>query len=218
MSAWSLTRRQVVFQVLTRLGVTAAEETPAAADAQLVERLMDQRLAELHRQGILWWKVQREGVSLPVAAAAAQVELPEDCLYPLALVWHQGGSAVPVELVAPGEFARLPDETASSGSPRLALATAGALRLWPVPAQAGHLRLVYQAMMQPGAPHQPPDLPDWGVRALVRMVAADAADSFGLTEARITRLNQEARLAEREIMRLLAPPEQGQSSQPPRSY
>lgn len=201
---YSRTREQLRSMVLRKLGVIGASTSVVSADADIVYEAIDLRLKEMHRRGVLWYKVDEVPVvfSLTSAVASARV-LTVDIQFPIILTIRDASVDEQVEIIGTVEWAKIPDKT-RTGLPEKALwAGSDEFMFYPIPIANTSARLTYQRIPHDTTAGSAVDAEIAIVRWVKDLVAYDVSDDFGIDEARISRFMKEAEIAERRIRALL---------------
>ena len=196
------TREQLATMILGKLGVLAAGETAPAEDTTLVYEGIDLRLKEMHRLGIFWRKVNKQSLSFTMTANVATASASADVLFPIAMTVRNVSVDDPVDIISIREYSQISNK-AESGVPTHALHNgSSSFIMWPVPTATTTVKLIYEKVADDTAASTAPDVEVSMLRWLRDIVAYDLADNFGVEEARIGRLRQEAMYAELQIRKL----------------
>jgi hypothetical protein len=194
--SWHPTLLTFVNRVLQKCGVLAAGETATAEDASLVMDVTDGTFKALHADGLLWWSVRTELIAF---SAGSDAELaPTDFAEAAFSYWT--GAAGRVRLIERGEFEAIVDK-GQVGAPELLFIDAGWLRVWPVPAADGVLRLTYQRALL-GSESVELDLPTALVKPMIDLIAAEVLPYFGVAPAVAARLERDAARATMTLRKL----------------
>lgn len=191
--------------VLRKLGVLGASTSVVSADADVVYEAIDLRLKELHKQGIIWRKVDKVPSTFSVTAGVATAHAAtNDILFPIKMMISDGSLDEPVEIIGAMEYARLEDKDVS-GIPTKALWKGSTeFAFHPIPVTGHTVKLTYEKIADDTSAGSAVDLDVSMLRSIKDMIAYDIADDFGVDEAKVQRLAQEAAMAEKTVRKLTA--------------
>lgn len=201
-TSFTRTREQIRSLVLIKLGVLASGGTVNSADADLVYEAIDLRLKEMHRLGIYWRKVDALPHAFTVTANVNSASASAEILFPISMTIRDGSNDEPVYIVSKRQYAEIEDKS-ETGRPTKALWMGSAtFTFWPVPTATTTARLVYERFADDTTAGSAPDVDVAMMRSLCNIITYDVADMFGIDEAKITRWQKEALMAERQIRSL----------------
>ena len=203
-TSFTRTREQLATLCLRKLGILAANQTAASADAELVYEAADLRLKEMHRLGIFWRKVDEAPLSFVVSAGVDTASATADILFPIALVIADGSRDEPVEIVNVRQFNAIEDKN-KTGLPVKALWEGDAkFRFWPVPRDTTTAKLVYEKIADDTTAGAAIDVDVSMLRWIRDIICYDLGDIYGKPEGTMLRWQQESIIAERNIRKLNA--------------
>lgn len=203
-TSFTRTREQLATLCLRKLGILAANQTAASADAELVYEAADLRLKEMHRLGIFWRKVEEVPLSFTVSAGNSTASATADILFPIALFIADSSRDEPVEIINVRQYAGIEDKD-QTGLPVKALWEGGAtFRLWPVPTTTTTAKLVYEKIADDTTAGAAIDVDVSMLRWIRDIICYDLGDIYGKPEGTMLRWQQEATIAERNIRKLNA--------------
>jgi len=202
-TTFTRTREQLRTLVLGKLGVYSVGETISSDDSNLVYEAIDLRLKEMHRLGVFWRKVTSVPVTFSLSASIATASAGAgEVLFPIRLTYTNGSQDDPIRIIGKDEYADIPDKT-RGGNPEVAMWKGGSeFIFYPVPTADGTGKLLYEKIADDTAASTAPDVEVSMMRWLKDIVAYDLGDHFGLPEARMVRLEREAKAAELNIRKL----------------
>lgn len=195
------TREQFRDMVLRKLRVLGVDRTPQGEEEAIVIEALDVRLKELHRLGVLWWKVSSTLTDVTLTANVATANAPSDILFPVTLHIRHNDEDLPVDLIDHRRFQEIGTKS-DTGIPEQAVLFGGAFRFYPVPDSSYTAKLTYQKIIDDSAASTAPDVIVSALRWLKDLVAYDCADDFRVPEPRMIRLEREAGVAERKLRAL----------------
>jgi len=197
------TREQLRSMVLRKLGVIGAATSVVSADADIVYEAIDLRLKELHKEGIIWRKVDKVPATFSVTAGVATAHAAtNDILFPIKMTVVDGGTDIPLDIIGAVEYSGL-EEKSAPGLPTKALWKGSTeFAFHPVPVSSSTVKLTYEKIADDTSAGSATDLDVSMLRSIKDMIAYDVADDFGVDEAKIQRLASEAQMAEKNIRRL----------------
>src|SRR3990167_965867 len=204
-TSFTRTREQLRSMVLRKLGVLGAATSVVSADADIVYEAIDLRLKELHKDGIIWRKVDKVPATFSVTAGVATAHAAtNDILFPIKMTVADGSVDEPVEIIGAIEYARLEDK-GLAGIPTKALWKGSTeFAFHPVPVTSSTVKVLYEKIADDTTAGAAADLDVSMLRSIKDMIAYDVSDDFGVDEAKIQRLAQEAKMAEKTIRKLTA--------------
>lgn len=202
-TSFTRTREQLRTLVLGKLGVYSVGETISSDDSDLVYEAIDLRLKEMHRLGIFWRKVTSVPVTCSLSASIATASAGAgEILFPIRLTYTNGSEDEPIRLVGKDEYADIPDKT-RGGNPEIAMWKGGSeFIFYPVPTANGTAKILYEKIADDTAASTAPDVEVSMMRWLKDIIAYDLGDHYGLSDAKMQRLEREAKIAEVNIRRL----------------
>ena len=205
-TSFTRTREQLAAMVLRKFGALGAGETANSDDLTVVYEAIDLRLKEMHRLGVLWWKVSGATSDLSLTASTATVAAPADLLFPISLAIRDGDDDLPVTLIDHRAYQAIQTKT-DAGTPTQAFydSVTRNFYLYETPDSAYTAKLTYQKMADDTAASTAPDVPVSHLRWLKDLIAYDIGDDFSIEEDRMVRFEREAEKAERRIRALTAP-------------
>ena len=197
--AWELPLASFVSRVLQKCGVLDPTETASAADTQIVLDTTNGALKALHADGLLWWAVSTQ----PIAFEAGEAEVLAPLDFAEAVFAYWTGRAGKVRLLERSEYEAIFDKT-ETGAPEVLFVDDGLLRVWPVQAAGGVLRLTYQREIVDAEGVQPLDIPRALVKPIIDLIAAEVLPYFGVPAATAARLERDATRATMTLRKLSA--------------
>jgi hypothetical protein len=191
--------------VLRKLGVLGAATSVVSADADIVYEAIDLRLKELHKDGIIWRKVDRVPASFSLTAGVATAHAAtNDILFPIKMMVSDGSLEEPLEIIGAIGYARIEDKDLA-GIPTKALWKGSTeFAFHPVPVTGHTVSITYEKIADDTSAGSAADLDVSMLRSIKDMIAYDIADDFGVDENKIQRLAQESKMAEKTIRKLTA--------------
>lgn len=202
-TSFTRTREQLAQKVLRKLGAIGVGETPSADDAALVYEAMDLRLKELHRLGVLWWKVSGATTDVTLVANTVTASItPTDFLFPVSMALRIGSDDYPMDIIGHREYQAIQDKT-TTGEPAKVFIDGSTCRFYPVPKSNYTAKLTYEKIADDTAASTRPDMKVEMLRALSTIVAYDLVDEYDLlSDSQIARLEVQAERALRDIRAL----------------
>jgi len=202
-TSFNRTREQLRSMVLRKLGVLGAATSVVSADADVVYEAIDLRLKELHKYGIVWRKVDKVPAEFSLTAGVASAHVAtNDILFPIKMMVSDGSLDEPVEIIGAVEYARLEDKDIAGIPTKAVWKGSTEFAFHPVPVTGHTVKLTYEKIADDTSAGETVDVDVSMLRSIRNMVCYDIADDFGVDEAKIGRLAQEAQMAERDIRRL----------------
>lgn len=197
------TREQLRSMVLRKLAVIGAATSVVSADADIVYEAIDIRLKELHKDGIIWRKVDKVPATFSLSAGVATAHAAtNDILFPINITVLDGSLDEPVEIIGPIEYSQIEDKTVQ-GFPTKALWKGSTeFAFYPIPLTASTAKIVYEKIADDTTAGSAADIDVSMLRSMRDMVCYDIADDFGVDEGKIQRLAGEADRAEKRIRKL----------------
>jgi hypothetical protein len=200
-TSYTRTREQVRDMVLRKLRVLGVDRTASADEAEIIYEALDLRLKELHRLGVLWWKVSAAYTDVALTANVATATAPVDMLYPETVFIRYSDNDYPVSIIDHRAYQEIGTKS-DKGRPEKVLIAAGTMRFYPVPDSNYTAKLTYQKIIDDSAASTAPDVPVQLMRWLKDLIAYDTGDDFRVPEPRMIRFEREAEKAERRIRAL----------------
>jgi len=191
--------------VLRKLGVMGAATSVVSADADIVYEAIDLRLKELHKHGIIWRKVDKVPATFSVTAGVATAHAgTNDILFPIKMMISDGSMDEPLEIIGAVEYARLEDKDLAGIPTKAVWKGSTEFAFHPIPVTGHTVKITYEKIADDTSAGSAADLDVSMLRSIKDMIAYDIADDFGVDEAKIQRLAQEASTAEKNIRKLTA--------------
>jgi len=191
--------------VLRKLGVLGAATSVVSADADIVYEAIDLRLKELHENGIIWRKVDKVPATFSVTAGVATAHAAtNDILFPIKMMISDGAMDEPLEIIGAMEYARLEDKTLAGIPTKAVWKGSTEFAFHPIPVTGHTVKITYEKIADDTSAGSAADLDVSMLRSIKDMIAYDIADDFGVDEAKIQRLAQEAAMAEKTVRKLTA--------------
>lgn len=189
--------------VLRKLAVIGASTSVVSADADIVYEAIDVRLKELHKDGIVWRKVDAIPATFSLTAGIASAHASaNDILFPIKLSVLDGSLDEPVMIIGPLEYAAILNKN-DQGFPEKALWKGSTeFVFYPVPLSASTVKMTYEKLADDTTAGSAADIDTSMLRCMRDMVCFDVADDFGVDEAKIQRLERNAKDAEKRIRKL----------------
>lgn len=202
-TSFNRTREQLRSMVLRKLAVLGASTSVVSADADIVYEAIDVRLKELHKDGIVWRKVDPVPATFSLTAGIASAHASaNDILFPIKLTVLDGSIDEPVMIIGPVEYAAISNK-GDSGFPEKALWKGSTEFIFhPVPLFASTAKIVYEKISDDTTAGAAADIEVSMLRCMRDMVCFDVADDFGVDEAKIQRLERNADKAEKRLRKL----------------
>jgi hypothetical protein len=178
------TARQIVTDSLIELQVIPANETPAAADAELGMRRLTWMLKEWQDDGLNLWRMQ-EGTASFAAGVAQVTPTPRMADIDEVRLVQAGGYERTLSRMEWGQFVSYPNKT-TQGTPSVYVPITGldtlALRLWPVPSTDVAVNFSGSRVIEDVSDlNQNVDVPQQHTHTVMMNLAARLAPSFGLS-------------------------------------
>ena len=205
-TSFTRTREQLRDKVYGSMGVYDPDDGVTASDAALFYEALDLQLKSLHRLGVLWWKVSSTTTDVTLTSGDGTEDAPTDMLYMVDLIVRSGSTDSPVEIITNSEYQDIENKS-DSGLPNRAYVDQEGQKIFlhPIPDSAYTLKETYAKIADDSATGTAPDIPVWGFNALVDLLKFDLADSFGISEEKISRWGFSARKAMKDLRIMNAP-------------